>query len=278
MNITTYIHIIYINIYIGTCVPCLGAVRRRRRHLLGLDSTASDVHAMAAAIEESEKVQIYALHNNQSNKVGNFSGSYWNFAHPVNIDPGVDEEGYRLLAFKTEGDANIHGSVYAVRSYLNDTETPPHIAIGRAVPPAKLRQRIHPGSLLIDGENTLNEGVAGGLGQGKGRLYASTTQEVLPVYTVVSTCTVNAGQTTGTATISLPYGYLFGMVGGYTSSSQSGTTPFPPTSLLVTTASASGMTFLLKCEAYQAPSAGDTYSYTANVAFFHPILADQSAF
>jgi hypothetical protein len=128
-----------------------------------------------------------------------------------------------------------------------------------ATPPEDFRATIPAGSLLVNGD-------AGG------RMYASTSAKVAPIHRLTVDCVVSNGQTEGTVTITLAHAYLFGMIGGHDSSSGA----MPPTGLYVDSAdpTTGGTDFNLHCKAFAAPPAGTTYIYTAQVAFYHPALAE----
>lgn len=116
-------------------------------------------------------------------------------------------------------------------------------------------------------------------GSSGSRLYASTSAEVFPTNTAVAACEIGSGETKGSVAISLTHGYLFGMVGGYvTSTLDNDTEMAPPTALYVKNTDGKGTEFTLYCEAASAPSNGNRFIYTANLVFFHQILGDSSAF
>jgi hypothetical protein len=116
-------------------------------------------------------------------------------------------------------------------------------------------------------------------GSSGSRLYASTKEEVFPTNTAIAACEIESGESKGSVAIRLTHGYLFGMVGGYvTSTLDNDAEMTAPTALYVKSTNEDGTEFTLYCESASAPSNGNRLTYTANLVFLHQILADSSAF
>jgi hypothetical protein len=187
-------------------------------------------------------------------------GPYWQMVNPLHItipDFENDLSPTNTSALVVDGDAQFYGSM-SVLADDNEGDNA-HLAVGAVLPPA-FRATIPTGSLLLDGD-------------GGGRLYASTSAKVAPIFVHHAACKVPSGQTRGTARVKLPHAYLVGTVGGHASSAGA----MPPTALYVESADlgATGGTdeFTLHCEAFVAPQAGTTYIYTAQLVFYHPVLS-----
>ena len=185
------------------------------------------------------------------------SGPYWRMLNPLHIL--ADFEGgassINKSALVVDGESQFYGSVSILAEDWEGDN--PHLAIGTTPPPV-FRETIPAGSLLLDGE-------------GGGRLYASTVAKVPPILRVSAACKVPSGRTRGRTRITLEHAYLFGMVGGHTSSSGA----MPPTGLYVEGLDPAGGTeFVLRCQAFAAPVAGTAYIYTAELAFYHAVVAE----
>lgn len=185
------------------------------------------------------------------------SGPYWRMLNPLHIL--ADFEGgassTNKSALVVDGESQFYGSVSILAEDWEGDN--PHLAIG-ATPPPIFRETIPAGSLLLDGE-------------GGGRLYASTAAKVPPILRVSAACEVPSGKTQGETRITLQHAYLFGTVGGHTSSSGA----MPPTGLYVEGLEpGEGTEFVLHCQAFAAPGAGNAYIYTAQVTFYHAVMAE----
>jgi hypothetical protein len=184
-------------------------------------------------------------------------GPYWRMLNPLHIvaDFELGAVSYNKSALVVDGESQFYGSVSILSEDLEQDNS--HLAIG-ATPPSEFRATIPGGSLLLDGD-------AGG------RLYASTSGKVAPIHRATVTCEVPSGETKGTAAVTLAHAYLFGMVGGHASSGSA----LPPTGLYVDSVDPAGGTdFTLHCEAFAAPGTGEIFTYTAQLVFYHPILAE----
>ena len=239
-------------VWIGPILPF-----RRLRHLQSINGTTTS---------GGDRAFLTAIHADEANDAGHFSGTLWYSGHPVEIDPGVDEAGNRVLAIQAEGDVRVNGAIFATPS---DTDGSSYIAVGD-IPSQSLREQIKPGSILLDESKG-------------GAMYASTNAHVSPIYSLTASCSVIAGFTQGSSMLTLPYAYQVGMVMdriGF--QDEQGQSLPAPIALYVRSngvqSQQASTNFTLYCESLTAPKKGQTYTYTTNLLFFHPILAHASAY
>jgi hypothetical protein len=112
-----------------------------------------------------------------------------------------------------------------------------------------------------------------------GRLHAvpsSTTPTsaplVLPIRILRADCQIDGSATTGSTTVSLPYpGYVAGAVTGFKISGSA--SPLDaPSSLYISKGSDNN--FVLQCTVPKAPGGGKNVIYTAQLTFYHEMVAD----
>lgn len=194
------------------------------------------------------------LFANGTQQVGELSGNYWNIQNPISVEPvNITATPTKpVLSMRIKGDSAFNGAMHVEEAY---------IALGNK-PQFPFRAQIPNNSLLIDGVD------AGG------RLSASVTEMLSPITSKIVACEIASGNMNGSTPISLTHSFQFGMVGGYTSSSTSGNAPSPNKIYIESKTLKSE--FLLHCSTDSAVPGGQTYTYTANVVFFHAIVAEGS--
>ena len=158
------------------------------------------------------------------------------------------------------------------------------------MPSARFHSMVPRGSILIDGTPASSSASPSSSSSGKGCLYASTSSNISPIYTIAANCSISSGNKEGSSPTShLPSAYALGRVASFQSSfviagqidtnitSTQTRTPSPNV-LTVKATNSYGTNYIVHCQAPSAPGKGETYTYHTTLMFLHPILIHSHKF
>lgn len=131
-------------------------------------------------------------------------------------------------------------------------------------------------ALAVLGASTLdgNVGVTGRLHAVPSSTTPTSDPLVLPIRILRADCDIDGSAMTGKTTVSLSYaGYVAGAVTGFKVSGSASNLD-SPSSLYVTKGPSGTNDFVLHCSATKAPGSGKNVMYTAQLTFYHEMVAD----